>query len=150
MSDELTIGELARTTGVATSALRYWEEQGLVAPDRVAGRRRYPASAVRLVGLILILRDIGFTLREIRPLVSPHSEDEAWRNLHQRKLAELDVRIAEAQAARTAIAHALACPHHDIHDCPNFNDGITARLAGSSLLEAHRLVHVRNGSRARM
>jgi DNA-binding transcriptional MerR regulator len=61
----LTIGELAKRTGVATSALRYYEELGLIpAPVRVSGQRRYPNSAVGLVGMILLLRDVGFSLRE--------------------------------------------------------------------------------------
>ncbi|OLF18092.1 MerR family transcriptional regulator [Actinophytocola xanthii] len=140
MSDELlTIGELARRCGVATSALRYWEELGLLPPpDRVSGQRRYPPSAVRLVGEILVLRDVGFTLRELKVLVTARtSAADGWRELHRRKLAELDQRIARAQAARTAIAHGLACPHEDVHDCPTFEAGIAARLAGASLEEAH-------------
>lgn len=140
MSEEpLTIGELARRTGVATSALRYWEELGLLpAPARVSGQRRYPQSAVGLVGEILVLRDVGFTLRELNALITSRSSAaDGWRELHQRKLTELDQRIAQAQAARTAIAHALACPHEDIHECPNFGSVIAARLTGSSFEEAH-------------
>ncbi|WP_329048482.1 MerR family DNA-binding transcriptional regulator [Amycolatopsis sp. NBC_01488] len=140
MSEELlTIGELARRTGVATSALRYWEEQGLLpAPGRVAGQRRYPLAAVELVGEILIFRDIGFTLRELKTLMGLRTSAAAgWRELQQRKLAELDARIARAQAARTAIAHGLDCPHEDVHDCPNFRRGVAARLAGATLEEAH-------------
>jgi DNA-binding transcriptional MerR regulator len=137
--EQLTIGELARTAGVATSALRYWERLGLLpAPARVSGQRRYPASAVGLVGEILLLRDVGFTLRELKALTAPCSDDlHDWRELQRRKLAELDERIAQARAARTAIAHALACPHQDIHSCPNFASVIAARLAGSPLDEAH-------------
>lgn len=137
--EQLTIGELARRTGVATSALRYWEELGLLpVPARVSGQRRYPQSAVGLVGEILVLRDVGFTLRELKTLTAYRSSaDDGWRELHQRKLTELDRRIARAQAARTAIAHALACPHEDIHECSNFGSVIAARLAGSSLEEAH-------------
>jgi DNA-binding transcriptional MerR regulator len=141
-SDELlTIGELAAATGVATSALRYWEELGLLpTPGRVSGQRRYPASAVRQVGLILLLRDAGFTLKELNALIASRTDGRAaWRELHQRKLAELDERIAQAQAARTAIAHALACQHEEgIYDCPNFTGLVAARLAGSSLREAHQ------------
>ncbi|WP_329330876.1 MerR family transcriptional regulator [Streptomyces luteogriseus] len=135
----LTIGELARITGVATSALRYWEELGLVPdPARVPGQRRYLVSAVGLVGLILLLRNVGFTLREAKALVATRSDDpSAWRELHQRKLAELDERIAQVQMARTAIAHALACPHKNIHNCPNFAGVLDARLAGSPPHEAH-------------
>jgi hypothetical protein len=62
---------------------------------------------------------------------------DGWRELAQRKLTELGQQIAQAQAARTAIAHALACPHEDIHDCPNFASTVAARLAGSPLAEAH-------------
>ncbi|WP_043727252.1 MerR family transcriptional regulator [Nocardia asiatica] len=143
MSDLLTIGELASRTGVAASALRYWEDLGLLPVlDRVAGQRRYPPSAVGLVGMVLALRNVGFTLREIKAFIASRSPAEAgWRELYQRKLTELDQRIAQAQAARTAIAHGLACPHEDIVECPNFASGVTALLAGCSLEEAHSRVH---------
>jgi DNA-binding transcriptional MerR regulator len=136
--EQLTIGELAGRTGVATSAIRYWEESGLLpAPARVSGQRRYPPSTVVLVGMILLLRDVGFSLRELKALLALPLGGDGWREAHRRKLTELDQRIARAQAARTAIAHALACPHEDIVDCPNFASAVAARLAGSSLEEAH-------------
>lgn len=138
--EELAIGDLAKATGVATSALRYWEELGLLpAPARVSGQRRYPPSAVESVGLILLLQDAGFTLRELKTLVaSRHDAVDDWRALYQRKLAELDERIARTQAARTAIAHVLACPHDEgVLHCSTFSDVLAARLAGASLAEAH-------------
>jgi MerR family redox-sensitive transcriptional activator SoxR len=145
MSDErLTIGMLARSTGVATSALRYWEQLGLLtAPVRESGQRRYASSAVRLVGLILLLREVGFTLREIRTLVADRAEDPvAWQELYQRKLVELDEQISRAQVARTALAHGLACPHDGgVFDCPNFTAAVSARLDGRPLREAHAQVH---------
>jgi DNA-binding transcriptional MerR regulator len=143
MGKQLTIGELASRTGVATSALRYWEELGLLpAPARVSGQRRYPPSAVGLVGVVLVLRDVGFTLREVKAFVASRSlAGDGWRELCQRKLTELDQRIAQAQAARTAIAHGLACPHKDILECANFASGVAALLAGSSLEEAHEEAH---------
>jgi DNA-binding transcriptional MerR regulator len=136
---QLTIGELAHRTGVATSALRYWEELGLLpAPARVSGQRRYPPSAVELVGVILSLRDVGFTLREVKAFIASRSSaPKGWRELAQRKLAELDQRIAQAQVARTALSHAVACPHDDILECPNFASVVAARLAGSPLEESH-------------
>src|SRR5688572_1025510 len=139
-AEQLAIGELARANGVATSALRYWEELGLLpAPARVSGQRRYAASAVELVGLILVLQDPGFTLREQKALIaSRHDGSDGWRELHQRKLAELDARITRAQAARTAIAHGLACQHEKgLFECPNFAAVLAARLAGIPLAEAH-------------
>ena len=67
----LTIGKQAKGTGVATSALRYWEELGLMpAPARVAGQLRYPESAVRLVAVILLLRDRVHAPRGRRPDVA--------------------------------------------------------------------------------
>ena len=136
--EQLTIGELAKRTGVATSALRYWEALGLLpAPARVSGKRRYPLSTVGLVGEVLILRDVGFTLREIKALVTRSGGADGWRELQRRKLAELDRQIAHAQVARTVIAHGLACPHDDVRECPTFGRGVAARLSGASLEEAH-------------
>jgi DNA-binding transcriptional MerR regulator len=145
MGEQLTIGELASRTGVATSALRYWEELGLLpAPARVSGQRRYPPSAVGLVGVVLVLRNVGFTLREVKAFIASRSPDgDRRRELYQRKLVELDQRISQAQVARTAIAHGLACPHKDIFECSTFASGVAALLAGCSLEEAHEEAHSR-------
>jgi DNA-binding transcriptional MerR regulator len=140
MSDRLlTIGELARRAGVATSALRYYEELGLLLPAaRISGQRRYRESAVGLVGIILLLRDVGFSLAEQRAFMASRAAAPGdWQRLARRKRAELDDQIARAQAAREAIDHALACPHEDIFGCPNFAGVIAARLTGQPLREAH-------------
>jgi DNA-binding transcriptional MerR regulator len=129
----LTIGELAKATGVATSALRYWESLGLLAPTRVHGQRRYDDEAVTVVGGILLLRDAGYTLDEAKVVLS----GESWRELAKRKLDELDEQIAKIQAARRAVAHSLGCPHDDLRSCPVFLGGVTARLGGASLADAH-------------
>ena len=140
MADEtLTIGELGRRTGVAPSALRFYEEIGLLAPAaRVSGRRRYALDAVGSVGAILLLSDVGFTLAEIKELMAARSTSpQSWRALARRKLAELDERIAEAQAARVAVEHAIECPHEHVVSCPNFQEVVRRRLAGASLREFH-------------
>ena len=140
MSDQLlTIGELARRAGVATSSLRYWEELGVLPPAaRVSGQRRYPESAVGLVGILLLLRDVGFSLAEQKALMASRSVAlDGWQRLARRKLAELDDQIAKAQTAREAIGHALRCPHEDFLECPNFANVIAARLTGQALHEAH-------------
>ena len=118
----LTIGELARRTGVTTSALRYYEELGLLpAPARISGQRRYPESAARLVAAILLYSDAGFTLAEQKALMAPRDGAPGeWRQLAQRKLAELDEQIARAQAARDAISHGLRCPRRDAAQRPDF------------------------------
>jgi DNA-binding transcriptional MerR regulator len=138
MSDELlTIGELASRTGVATSALRYYEELGLVcSATRVSGHRRYPPEAVGIVGAILFLRDVGFTLEEIGRLMEARAKNPgAWRDLARRKLDELDARIHEAQVARVAVEHAIRCPREDIVTCPKFQEVVRQRLAGTPLAE---------------
>jgi DNA-binding transcriptional MerR regulator len=135
----LTIGELAKRTGVATSALRYYEDLDLLpAPGRVSGQRRYPESAVGLVGVILLLRDVGFSLRESKALLASRTQaGEGWRGLAQRKLADLDEQITKAQTAKEVITHGLACPHDDITTCPKSASIVAARLAGKPLQEAH-------------
>jgi DNA-binding transcriptional MerR regulator len=141
--DLLTIGELARLAGVSASAVRYYEEVGLLpAPARISGQRRYPESAARLVAAILLYSDAGFTLAEQKALISSRASTAGdRRQLMERKLAELDEQIARAQAAREAIRHGLRCPHEDITQCPNFNAGITARLAGQPLSQSHQQLH---------
>src|SRR5215469_6844457 len=139
----LTIGELARRAGVTASALRYYEELVLLPrPARISGQRRYPESAARVVGMILLYSDAGFTLAEQKALIAARSSVSGdWRRLAQRKLAELDEQITRAQAAREAIRHGLRCPHEDITQCPNFNAGVTARLAGQPLSRSHQRLH---------
>jgi MerR family redox-sensitive transcriptional activator SoxR len=140
MSDPLlTIGELACRAGVATSAVRYWEELGLLpAPARISGQRRYPASATGLVGIVLLLRDAGFTLAEQKAFMAAHATaPDDWQQLARHKLADLDGQIAKARTARDAISHALACPHEDILECPRFASLIAARLAGQPLHQAY-------------
>jgi DNA-binding transcriptional MerR regulator len=135
----LTIGELARRAGVATSALRYWEELGLLPPAaRISGQRRYPESAAGHVGVILLLREAGFTLAEQRAFMASRAASPGdWQRLARRKRAELDDQIARAQAAREAIDHALRCPHEDILQCPTFAAVTAARLTGKPLRQAH-------------
>jgi DNA-binding transcriptional MerR regulator len=135
----LTIGELARRAGVAASALRYWEELGLLpAPARLSGQRRYPESAAARVGVILLLGDVGFSLAERQAFLASRAvAPDAWRRLARRKRADLDEQIAKVRAAREAIDHALRCPHEDILQCPSFRRLVAARLAGRPLQEAH-------------
>ena len=136
--EPLTIGELARRTGVAASALRYYEELGLLpAPPRVSGQRRFPGSAVTVVAAIRLQSDAGFTLAEQKALMAAGEDGPDWREVAQRKLAELDERITRAQAAREAIRHGLRCPRRDDGQrpdfravCPDFQARVTARRPG--------------------
>jgi DNA-binding transcriptional MerR regulator len=118
----MAIGELARRTGLASSALRYYERVGLLSPAvRAGGRRHYGASSAERVALIQLCQDAGFTLREIRALLAARSRrGRPWARFLEAKLRELDSRISRAERARTLVQHALACPHSNLVTCPNF------------------------------
>jgi DNA-binding transcriptional MerR regulator len=130
----IAIGELARRTGVATSALRYYERVGLLSPaERAGGRRRYRASSGEQVALIGLCQDAGFTLGEIRDLLAARSRGRrAWVPLAERKIQDLDARMAETKRAKKLLEHALGCPHRDLLACPSFRGTLEARLAVST------------------
>jgi len=126
----VAIGELARRTGLASSALRYYERAGLLSPTtRAGGRRHYGASSVERVALIQLCQDAGFTLREIRALLTAWSgRGRSWTPVARAKLQELDTRIARAERARALVQHALACPHPNLVTCPNFRGTLKAYM----------------------
>jgi DNA-binding transcriptional MerR regulator len=136
----LSIGELSERTGVPTSALRYYDELGLVRPAaRAAGRRRYAASAVRDVGVVLLFREIGFSLAEIGCFIS--GEPQGRQKLIDDKLAELAEHQHRIEAARTALEHGRRCPAGEPTKCPRFWSIIDGRLHGLSLKESHARAH---------
>ena len=143
MSDFLTIGELARRTGVTTSTLRYYDELGLVQPSRrVSGHRRYAVDAVAAVGVVRFLQQVGFTLAETKRFIASRKRSPvAWRVLAVRKSQELRNRIARDEAARQAIEHSLVCPEDDLLGCPNFWAAVNGVLAGVELAGAHSGAH---------
>jgi len=134
----LPIGELAERTGVPATTLRYYDELGLVRPSaRAAGRRRYAASAVRDVGMIVFLREIGFSLAEIARFIAGPSR----RELIEHKLAELAEQQHRIEVARTALEHGRQCPAGEPVRCPRFWSIIEARQRGLSLEESHERAH---------
>jgi DNA-binding transcriptional MerR regulator len=137
----LSIGELAERTGVATSALRYYDDLGLVQPAaRASGRRRYAEAAVAQVGVILFLREVGFSLAEIGSLVAG-GERHSWQNIIDRKLAAIAEQQHRLDVARTALEHARRCPSGEPVRCPRFRSIIQDRLRGWSLEESHARAH---------
>jgi DNA-binding transcriptional MerR regulator len=136
----LSIGELSERTGVPTSALRYYDELGLARPAaRAGGRRRYAASAVRDVGLILFFREIGFSLAEIGRFLA--GERPSQRALIDHKLAELAEQQHRLQVARTALEHGRHCPASKPMNCSRFWSIIEGRQRGRSLEESHARAH---------
>jgi DNA-binding transcriptional MerR regulator len=136
----LSIGELSERTGVAATALRYYDELGLVRPAaRAAGRRCYAASAVRDVGLVVLFREIGFSLAEIRRFLG--GEQQSRQDMIDHKLAGLAEQQHRIEVARTALEHGRKCPAGEPMKCPRFWSIIEDRLGGRSLEESHARAH---------
>lgn len=119
---ELTIGEAASRAGLAPSTLRYWETVGLLeAPRRVSGKRRYDPEGLRQIEMIALAKRAGFTLAEIRTILSGMSGDvpppEIWRSLASTKLPEIEQTLVEAQAMKRILEAGLRCECLSLEDC---------------------------------
>lgn len=117
---ELSISELRSRTGLAPSAVRFYERKGLLrAIGRAGGKRIYDEAAVEQIALIDLLKRAGFTLSEIAALVGPNGRSAPnWRAVASGKLRELDDRLLEIQQAQAALRHALDNEHERLDDCP--------------------------------
>jgi MerR family transcriptional regulator, redox-sensitive transcriptional activator SoxR len=117
----LAIGDLGRIVRMRPSALRYWEQLGLLpGARREGGHRAWPAPTVRRIALIKMAQRAGFTLAEIRQLLDEDVSRGAtrrWRDWAERKLPELDRRIAETRALRQVVADCLACGCMNFEKC---------------------------------
>src|SRR5712671_3875606 len=101
MGDLLTIGDVAEGAGLRTSALRYYEAAGLLAPTtRISGQRRYDESALERLAVIQFCQRLGFTLAEIRLLLAEPrgaKQRERWRGFVDAKVGELDEAAARVR-----------------------------------------------------
>ncbi len=121
-SVQMGIGEVARQSGIPASAIRYYESLGLLpAPPRVGGKRRYDASVLEWLSLIALAREAGFTMAEIKRLVTgfvPGTRPAArWQELATRKLAEIDAMVARAERMRAVLRVSLDCGCFRLEDC---------------------------------
>jgi len=128
ISEEFSIGELSKRTGLAPSALRYYETIGLVAPlRRVGGKRLYGPEAERAVKAVRLAQAAGFTLQEARELQAGLESGEPfsarWRALATRKIEELDRIVAEVTEAKARLTAAMVCDCQTTADCPHINAG---------------------------
>ncbi len=122
MSTLLTIGEVARRAGVRASAIRYYEEAGLLEePERVGGKRRYDEEALRRLALIGGAKRAGFTLGEIRTLLhgfpTGTGAAQRWQALASEKLVEVDEAIAQLWQTRGLLEEALRCECASLDEC---------------------------------
>jgi MerR family transcriptional regulator, redox-sensitive transcriptional activator SoxR len=125
----ISIGALARASGKAASAIRYYEEIGLLPePLRASGRRWYRRDAVRTLAVIETAQRAGLTLDEIRVLLAASSQEgaatERLRVVAERKLPELDALIARAEVVRRWLEDAARCVCPTLDDCPLFDQAL--------------------------
>ena len=115
----LSIGEVSEISGLRPSALRYYEEAGLITPAaRISGRRHYDASVLSRLRVIACAQDAGFTLAEVRRLLGGEQESPGgWRALAERKLREVDAVIDKAKATRQLLEDSLGCDCIALEDC---------------------------------
>ncbi len=117
----LRIGEVAQRAGIATSAIRYYEREGLIPrADRRGNARVYGPDILDRLALIELAKSAGFTVAETRQLVRGVSRrtqpGPRWRALAEKKLGEVEERIAEAERMRAVLHTVMRC------ECPTFED----------------------------
>lgn len=119
----LTIGEVAQRAGLRSSAIRYYEDIGVLPrPERVfGGHRRYSARVFQQLAFIQLAQRAGFSMAEIQTLVSGFDENAPlgvrWRSLAEQKLAELEELIARAQGMKRILENGIRCQCLDLDEC---------------------------------
>jgi MerR family transcriptional regulator, redox-sensitive transcriptional activator SoxR len=136
MSELLTIGEVSRRSGVAASALRFYEERALIASERAgSGHRRYPRPVLRRIAFIVFAQRIGLTLDDIGAELArlpggrtPTRRD--WSRLSRTWTARIDERIAELERLRAGLTECIGCGCLSLDRCQFANPGDRASSAG--------------------
>ena len=119
--DALDISEVAKRSGIAASALRYYEERGLIRSVGRRGLRRvFPASVLDTLALVSLGRSAGFTLDEIASMFAPGQRVRIDRRLLSDKVEELDRTIRKLVAMRDGLRHAAECRAPSHMECPKF------------------------------
>jgi MerR family transcriptional regulator, redox-sensitive transcriptional activator SoxR len=116
--DLYSITEVGEATGLRSSALRYYERQGLITPAaRVSGRRQYDPSVLQRLAAIALLQEVGFTVAEMRQLLEPSINEERWQAAAEQKLVEIDSHLTRVTAARELLVSALQCDCSGLESC---------------------------------
>ena len=137
MSDLLAIGEVARRSGVASSALRFYEQRGLISSERAgSGHRHYPRPVLRRIAFIVFAQRIGLTLDEIGaelaklpPHQAPTRRD--WSRLSATWASRIDDRIAELQRLKFGLTECIGCGCLSLDRCRLANPDDRAARLGS-------------------
>ena len=136
MDELLTIGETSRRSGVAASALRFYEERGLIESERAgSGHRRYPRAVLRRIAFIVFAQRIGLSLDEIGaelaklpPNRAPNRRD--WSRLSSKWTTRIDERIAELERLRVGLTECIGCGCLSLDRCKLSNPGDRAAGLG--------------------
>lgn len=137
MAQMITIGQVARRSGVAASALRYYEERGLIRSERAgSGHRRYLPSVLRRVAFIVFAQRIGLTLNEIGEELAKLPPDRAptrrdWSRLTRTWTSRIDERIAELERLRASLTECIGCGCLSLERCKLANPADRAARLGS-------------------
>ncbi len=136
MDDLLTIGEVARRSGVAASALRFYEDRGLISSERAgSGHRHYQRSVLRRIAFIVFAQRIGLTLNEISDELAKLPPDRApnrrdWSRLSAGWTSRIDERIAELERLRAGLTECIGCGCLSLDRCQLSNPGDRAARFG--------------------
>ncbi|MFW2542636.1 redox-sensitive transcriptional activator SoxR [Primorskyibacter sp. 2E107] len=123
----LSIGEVAARTGLSGSAIRHYESEGLVFPDRTAtGQRRFARADIRRLSFVLIAQQLGFSLAEIKAQLAALPQDRAptkrdWERISKRFGRVLDARIATMQRLRDRLDGCIGCGCLSLQSCHLYN-----------------------------
>jgi MerR family redox-sensitive transcriptional activator SoxR len=134
--NELTIGELSERSGIATSAIRYYENRGLVASRRTTGnQRRYPRATLRRLAFVRTAQRVGLTLEEIEAalatLPSNRTPTKAdWTRLSRGWRPRLDAQIAQLERLRDTLDSCIGCGCLSLRRCALSNPGDEAAARG--------------------
>jgi MerR family transcriptional regulator, redox-sensitive transcriptional activator SoxR len=125
----LSIGVVAERAGVSVSAIRFYEREGLLpAPERVSGQRRFAEGTVRRLGIIDVAKRAGFSLEEVRALLTSTDEGapahEQLQALAARKLPEVEALIERAETMRAWLTAASGCGCDSLGECGLFIEGV--------------------------
>ncbi|MEX0447019.1 redox-sensitive transcriptional activator SoxR [Xenorhabdus sp. SGI246] len=138
----LTIGEVAKRSGVAISTLHFYESKGLIKSSRNQGnQRRFPAIVLRYIAIIKVAQSTGIPLKEIQKILSqfpPNSKltAEQWRILSSQWRDMLDQRITKLTQLRDNLDSCIGCGCLSLTECPlrNPNDILGEKGAGPRIL----------------
>lgn len=153
-ADWLPIGAFARRAGVAASALRFYEAQGLLPGGRSpSGRRRYPRAALRRVAFIRVAQSVGLSLEQVRAALDSLPDGRTpsvadWARLSSRWRPALDERIAELVRLREQLDACIGCGCLSLKKCALYNPGDRAGAdgPGARFLPGHGVVGAGGGA----